>query len=61
VDTPPTNPPITPPMKAPKIGTGIRAYPSIAPPMLDPKLALVPINNLLNYLNLLPLLEVLFL
>jgi hypothetical protein len=48
-------------MKAPNIGTGISAYPSIAPPMLDPKLALVPINNLLNYLILLLLLDVLFL
>jgi len=57
-EVPPTKPPINPPINAPSIGTGIKAYPTIAPPILDPTPAPVPISNFSNYLFLLDILAV---
>lgn len=44
---------MNPPMIAPSIGIGMRTYPTIAPPMLEPTPALVPTSSFSNYLFLL--------
>lgn len=49
----PKNPPTIPPMKAPKIGKGMRAWPTTAPTMPEPTEANEPIVIFLSYLNFL--------
>ena len=56
VVVPPITPPINPPTIAPNIGTGMSAYPIIAPLMLDPNPVPAPISSFSNYLFLLELL-----